>query len=85
MKGDLGVTVKKGGNFDLRRIIESLKKKNPSHVFASAQKEAQGMRCSAHGKTATLSLKEEVGQSAILITACCEKFQSAVAQRVFHK
>jgi hypothetical protein len=81
----VGGTVKKSGNFDLRRIIESLRKKNPSQVLASAQQKAQGMRCGAHGKTATLSLKEEAGQSALVITACCEKFQNSVAQRVFHE
>jgi hypothetical protein len=81
----VGGTVKKSGNFDLRRIIESLRKRNPSQVLASAQQKVQGMRCSAHGKTATLSLKEEAGQSALVITACCEKFQNSVAQRVFHE
>ena len=81
----VGVTVKKSGNFDLWRIIENLRKKNPSHVLASARQKVHGMRCSAHGKTPTLSLKEEAGQSALVITACCEKFQNAVAQRVFHE
>jgi len=77
----VGATVKRTGGFG---GIFSKSLSAPQEL-AQTQEKTRAMRCTVHGKAASLRLQKEGSQAMIAISTCCSAFQNEVAQRVFHE
>jgi predicted methyltransferase len=72
----MSFTIKSSVRFDTQRIVEESCKRAFDTVLTDAKEKVRFLRCPVHGKSATVTLKENgVINASLSIAGCCEDFR----------